>query len=151
MLGVVLGLCYLFVRSCNKCHLFLNNLGLFFNKVPLPFNTRHLLDNKRAPSWQIIPTLGTKYFHLGNEIFPGWENIISNISKLVYILSIWRNITPKVIFNTTKEFFDTPYLLYNTYWKFLFLQIICHTATNPPNHLCIKAFAGGGRFENDGR
>ena len=58
-----------------------NNMPLPSNNMPLPSNKGTLLSNNRALFAEsnltaevvFIPTLGTKYSHLGNKIFPVWE------------------------------------------------------------------------------
>ena len=49
------------------------NLGLFCNNLPLSFNTRALLSDKRNPPPKNISTLGAKCSHTRKKIFPPWE------------------------------------------------------------------------------
>ena len=85
--------------------------GAFFdyNCMLSDNNARLFLDNA-ALFALIVPLLGTIYSHLGNIIFPAWEQNIPSV-EIKHSLMPVGFITPKVIFNSLGVFSITPKVL----------------------------------------
>jgi len=64
-----------FVRVEGGDEGFFSNHSLFYNNLPLSFNTRALLRIAQTSSSQNLPAVGIIASQCGNKTFPRWEYI----------------------------------------------------------------------------